>query len=80
MKKEWYGKPSGVSMYRIVNGEDKLEVVIPNTQSKVEWLQSAKLIFESNNAKVSMDKSSAPYVDFLLYKKNGRVFLNCIEN
>ena len=80
MKKEWYGKPSGVSMYRIVEGKDKLEVVIPYVQSKIEWLQSDKLIFENNNAKVSMDKSSAPYVDFSLYKVNGRILLNCIEN
>ena len=80
MKKEWYGKPSGISMYRVVNGEDKLEIVIPNVQSKIEWLQNDKLIFESNNAKLSMDKSSAPYVDFSLYKKNGRLLLNCIEN
>ena len=70
---EWYGKPSGVSVYRIIKGKDNLDIVIPNTQTKTEWIQEDKLFFETSKAKLIMTKGTSTYVEFINKIKNGTV-------
>ena len=45
IKKEWYGKPTGIKELRDSKPQSKVEWII-NTQSKVEWIQSEYMIFE----------------------------------
>ena len=82
LKKEWYGKPSALSFYRYSGNKYYLKSILPNTQTKVEWIKSNELKFENNEGVFILSKDKSPKVT-MTSKSNSKDIqkghANCIE-